>query len=233
MTNEDLVMLYQIGYKKALDELIENNKGMVFKIVNSYYVTGTNSIDREDLIQEGYLGLIAAAEKYEFDLENSAKFVTYAVYWIEQKIKRFLKYRNTNDETSLNIPVGDENNSELQDIIQYKNNDYEKVEDKIWREELRAELEKVMIEAISLRAREIIKFRYGWDNGKEMTMQEIADIFEITPERVRQLIYRALRIIRNTKWAKVTSLELYRQRYITNLWMIPGTRLLNSNIIKK
>ena len=69
MTNEELVKLYQEGNKKALDKLLEDNKRIVYKIANKFKITN-NSIDNDDLIQEGMLGLIIAADKYNFEKEN-------------------------------------------------------------------------------------------------------------------------------------------------------------------
>lgn len=50
MTNEELVF-YQQGDKQALDSLIEQNKGIIYKLVNRFYVEKTNSIDIDDLEQ--------------------------------------------------------------------------------------------------------------------------------------------------------------------------------------
>lgn len=51
MTNEELVQLYQNGDKQALNELVENNTGIVYKLANKFYVNMTSSIDKDDLIQ--------------------------------------------------------------------------------------------------------------------------------------------------------------------------------------
>ena len=67
MTNEDLVLLHQQGNRHALESLIENNKGLVMKIVNKFFFDRTNSITREDLEQEGFIGFIMAANKYDFN----------------------------------------------------------------------------------------------------------------------------------------------------------------------
>src|SRR3712207_7622501 len=93
MTNEELVYLYQQGDKQVLDSLIEQNKGIVYKLVNKFYVEGTNSIDKEDLEQEGIIGLIIAAGKYDLNNPKKAKFITYAIHWIYSKINRYIKQR--------------------------------------------------------------------------------------------------------------------------------------------
>lgn len=117
MTNEELVQLYQDGNKKSLDELVEQNKGIVYKLANKFYTERSNSIDIEDLEQEGFTGLIIAAEKYDANNPKKAKFMTYAIYWIYQKICGFTLGHSTreignskfyNSCTSLNTPIGDE-----------------------------------------------------------------------------------------------------------------------------
>lgn len=117
MSNEELVLSYQHGNKQALDTLIENNKGRVFKIANKFYTGKTNSIDIEDLEQEGYMGLITAAEKYNAGMEHNASFITYATYWIYQRIHRFVNKRNTNEEISLNTPLKEDEEIEKQDFL--------------------------------------------------------------------------------------------------------------------
>lgn len=59
MSNEELVQLYEDGNKGALDKLVELNRGMVYKLANRFYTEKTNSIDKEDLEQEGFMGLMA------------------------------------------------------------------------------------------------------------------------------------------------------------------------------
>ncbi|MFL0197987.1 sigma-70 family RNA polymerase sigma factor [Clostridium sp. WILCCON 0269] len=180
MTNEELVELYQSGDEQALNELMEKNTGMVRKLANKFYTEKTNSIDIEDLQQEGFIGLITAARKYDFDNAKRAKFITYAVYWIHQKMNMFIKSKNTNDEISINVPVGETKDTEFGDSIKDENNLYENVEDKIYNLQLRKELEEVMVNYNTLNEREILKLRYGWDNNKCMSCEEVGEIFNVT-----------------------------------------------------
>jgi len=77
----------QTGNKKILDDLIISNKRLVFKEARNLVKTNAN-IDIEDLIQEGYVGLSVAANKFSFDKETS--FTTYALYWIKQRMRIFV-----------------------------------------------------------------------------------------------------------------------------------------------
>jgi RNA polymerase primary sigma factor len=69
----------------ARQRLIEANLRLVVKIARSYFVPG---IPLMDLIQEGNMGLMRAAEKY--DHFKQVRFSTYAAWWIRQAISRFL-----------------------------------------------------------------------------------------------------------------------------------------------
>ena len=77
------------GNKKAKDKLIESNLRLVIKIASRY--TGS-SMTFNDLIQEGNIGLMKAADR--FDPDKGFKFSTYAIWWIRQSIVRALADKN-------------------------------------------------------------------------------------------------------------------------------------------
>ncbi|MFL0198343.1 sigma-70 family RNA polymerase sigma factor [Clostridium sp. WILCCON 0269] len=198
MTNEELVELYQNGNEHALNELVELNKGLVYKLANRFYTGKTNSIDKEDLEQEGFIGLIAAADKYKFDIERPCKFSTYAVYWIYQKINGFIKTKNTNEETSLNIPASGDEDIELMDCIEGVDYSFENVEEKIYNQQLHKELEETMNKYNTLREREILKLRYGWDNCKCMTCQQLGEMHNVTKVTINNIERTALEKMRKS-----------------------------------
>lgn len=86
MSNEELVTLYQNGYSGALDKIVEQNQGIVHKLAQRFAVNNNKSMDMDDLLQEGNMGLIRAAGKYNPNHENKAKFTTYAVHWINMRL---------------------------------------------------------------------------------------------------------------------------------------------------
>lgn len=72
---------------RALNTLFQNNMNLVRSRAGVFQKKHPNSfLDREDLEQEGYLGMLRALEKYDPNLGN--KFSTVAYYWIEQGIAR-------------------------------------------------------------------------------------------------------------------------------------------------
>ncbi len=83
--DEEISLIEQIqsGDMKAKDMFILRNLRLVISIAKQFQNKG---IPLEDLIQEGNIGLIRAAEK--FDLSKDIKFSTYATWWIKQKIRR-------------------------------------------------------------------------------------------------------------------------------------------------
>ena len=79
----DLARRVAAGDERARRKLIESNLRLVIAIARRYTTTGVPLVD---LIQEGNLGLMHAAEK--FDYQRGCHFATYATWWVRQAISR-------------------------------------------------------------------------------------------------------------------------------------------------
>lgn len=81
----ELANLIKQGNKRAQKELVEANLRFVVSIAKQYLGRG---LEISDLVSEGNIGLIKAAEK--FDPSKNIKFISYAVWWIRQSILQSL-----------------------------------------------------------------------------------------------------------------------------------------------
>jgi len=82
----ELARRIQAGDRRALDRLVLSHLGFVAKLAGRY---GGNGAPVEDLFNEGALGLIEAAER--FDPDRGRRFLTYAVFWIRKSMLTALK----------------------------------------------------------------------------------------------------------------------------------------------
>ena len=88
LTREEEVKLAEYikaGDPKAIQEMVRRNLKYVVTVANKYRGLG---ISLQDLIEEGNIGLIQAAKR--FDVSRNVKFITYAVWWIKQAIMHSL-----------------------------------------------------------------------------------------------------------------------------------------------
>ena len=82
--------------EEAINELVRANLRFVISVAKKYQNRG---VSLSDLIQEGNLGLVTAARK--FDPDQGVKFISYAVWWIRQAILSAL----ANQGRSVRVPL--------------------------------------------------------------------------------------------------------------------------------
>lgn len=93
MSNEELVKEIQTGENGRLADLYLCNKGFIYMMARKY----RGMAEEEDLMQEGYIGLQVAAER--FDAALGVPFISYAADWIRQGMQRCV-----NSTGSIRIP---------------------------------------------------------------------------------------------------------------------------------
>ena len=102
--------------------------------------------------------------------------------------------RTAEEPMSLESPVGTGDNSQLGDFIE----DDEALEpmDAAAREMLREQVQNALA-ALTDREREVLELRYGLIDGKDHTLEEVGQYFNVTRERIRQIEAKALRKLRH------------------------------------
>ena len=240
----ELAQRIRQGDQVALEKLTRANLRFVVSVAKQYQNQG---LSLPDLINEGNLGLIKAAEK--FDETRGFKFISYAVWWIRQSILQAIaeqsrivrlplnqvgsvnkittmlnKFEQENERkpsideiadkvdlpedkiedalkvngrhTSIDAPLIDGEENSLLDIL--PNIDTPQADNELVLESLREEIGRAL-STLCERERKIIEAFFGIGQP-ELTLEEIADRFGLTRERVRQIKEKAIRRLRhNTK----------------------------------
>ena len=97
MNDEQLIELIKLGDKYAIDFLIEKYKDLVNMKVSKYFMIGA---EREDIIQEGMIGLFKAIQNFNSDKQNS--FKTFANLCVERQLITAIKTSNRQKHMPLN-----------------------------------------------------------------------------------------------------------------------------------
>ena len=199
----------QIAKKK----LVQANLRLVVSIAKKYTGQGILFMD---LVQEGSLGLIKAAQR--FDYTKGFKFSTYATWWIKQTIIRAI----ANSSRSIRIPVHMSDKIRtlkkasvklsvqsldtpvaqdlcLEDYISDSENKLPEISTE--KEFLNKDIISIL-DILNRKERFIILNRFGLGGRKTKTLEELGRILGFSKERIRQIENEALKKLRRSNEAK-------------------------------
>jgi RNA polymerase primary sigma factor len=176
------------GDDEAKRALVEANLKFVVTIAKKYR---DDDIPFEDIISEGNLGLIKAAERYDASMGN--KFITYAVWWIKAYIQDFIERHDRNrdiDSDVLSSVLSDDlcDDDYERELIGINEEFGNTINDINYRENAISE----MVASLETRERKILALYFGLDGDKEHTLNEIGCELNLSGERVRQIMDKAI-----------------------------------------
>ena len=180
----------------ARDLLIKSNLRYACKLASGFKSYG---LPMQDLISEANKGLIDAIER--FDLSNDVKVISYSKWWIIQRMQNAILRKTRMPESELPHEGVDDYDS---DNIFDANSDVtstkqEFIVDDEEKTDARCDTDFIedIMSILSDREADIINMYYGRCGYKENTLDEIGKKYNLTKERVRQIMRTALNKIRS------------------------------------
>lgn len=203
---DDLEQSGMIGLIKAA-ERFEIQKGYAFttyatywirqSVVRDIYDTGflirlpvhmMEKVNKIANLESAYLG---QGISYEECIKNISIELGMPEEYVEYCMVLKINYLAT---SSLNIPVGEEEGTELMEFVPIE--DEKSVEDIVMMGNLRESLEDVL-STLKDREQKVLRLRFGIDDGRARTLEEVGKEFNVTRERIRQIEAKALRKLRH------------------------------------
>jgi RNA polymerase primary sigma factor len=203
----DLIQEGNLGLSKAVEKF-EWKRGFKFSTYATWWIR--QSINRaiadqartiripvhmKELISK----LTKVKKKFQQDIGRDPTIEEYAkaLKFSTDRIRKILKMMQ--EPVSLATPVGEEEDSRLEDFVEDQNSPSPVAKTQQYR--LQLELEKVL-NTLTLREAEIISLRYGIGVGYPSTLEEVGKRFGVTRERVRQIEAKAIRKLRHPSRSK-------------------------------
>lgn len=133
-------------------------------------------------------------------IQEKIRKIALELGYTEEMVREcFVLKQNYLGYTSLDAPIGEDDDAALGDMIPY--DEEATVEEYVFGKELRKEMEKVL-KMLSKRESDILRLRFGWDDGETRTLEEVGAVYGVTRERIRQIESKALRKLRHPTYAK-------------------------------
>ncbi len=133
----------------------------------------------------------------EYGREPTTDEIAKALDMTPDKVREIMKIAQ--DPVSLETPIGEEEDSHLGDFVE--DNDSPAPSDSASYSLLREQLCNIL-HTLTPREEQVIKLRFGLEDGRPRTLEEVGKKFEITRERIRQIEAKALRKLRHPSRSK-------------------------------
>lgn len=133
----------------------------------------------------------------ELGREPSPEEVAEEMEFTPEKVREILKIAQ--EPVSLETPIGEEDDSHLGDFIE--DQDALAPSDAAAYELLKEQLEDVL-DTLTDREENVLRLRFGLDDGRTRTLEEVGKVFGVTRERIRQIEAKALRKLRHPSRSK-------------------------------
>jgi len=187
------------GDEAAQQELVNANLRLVVNIARKYIGRGASF---PDLIQEGNIGLMKAVKK--FSTKGSATFIDYAERCIDKAIVRGLRQTKRAAQVSLDTPIDerayvDRNTfADEGDFIEgmtladfVEDSKLPTHFDRVNRLQM-CELLREVLNTLTPREKKILSLRFGLEDGRSRTLDEVAEIFNVSGGAVQSVESAAL-----------------------------------------
>ncbi len=179
------------GDPEAIRQLVDANLRLVVWVAKGYAGSGVPLLD---LIQEGSIGLLVAARK--FDPAKGCRFSTYATKWIRHGVTRCImkhgglirvsqrtleKAQKTQDTLPQVLSLDDAESQLLFEDLQAP-----QPQEELVRQELKNTVDG-LLSRLTQRQRQVLRLRFGMEDGVCHTQESIGNILGISKQRARQI----------------------------------------------